>query len=707
MAGKNWNTRSRDLVIACGVVLLVVGILSQPLFQGLNRLDVDVLRGLQAHVWPSAAMPDSPVVVVAIDEQTHASAPFSGLPKVMWTPQIAAVQDAVLGGGAAVFGWDVILPTSASAYVADRQYDRPLLRSLAVSARSGRVVLGDAQIGSEKIAPHRALSLAVRGAANIRPLSIVVDDQGIAREVPLMVAHALPDGGTGPVPSMSLELASRAMGAAPAVRPDGTVAVGDRVLSGSQDNPLLVNFRGGTNTIPTYSFADLHACARSGNADYFRHNFNGKVVLFGLVLDIEDRKLTSNRFAGEPDVTGNVRPCIGQASATAEPVARTTTPGVYLHAMAVRNIMEDSALVRPSAASRFLATVPLPLIGALLFALLGPVTALLCTAVAVMAWTGLAGWAFDQALVMPFLTSLVGCVASAVLMVAYRFLVADKDRRFLARAFSSYVSPNVVKEIVANPDGLKLGGERRECTFVFTDLADYTSLVEKSDPERLLPVLNAYMDGMISIAFKHQGTVDKMIGDALVIMFSAPVRQDDHADRAVACALEMLDFARDFAARQRSAGMPFGDTRIGVNTGHAMVGNFGGNTLFDYTAQGDAVNVAARLESVNKALGTNICVSGDTVARCLSFFGRPVGVLYLKGKDQGTEAFEPVRVESHDRDWYKSYLRAYDAMKSGDTSAADRFSRLRESYPDDPVVVMHADRLNRGEEKADVRLSDK
>jgi len=147
---------------------------------------------------------------------------------------------------------------------------------------------------------------------------------------------------------------------------------------------------------------------------------------------------------------------------------------------------------------------------------------------------------------------------------------------------------------------------------------------------------------MITIAFRHGGTLDRIVGDAVAIMFSAPVDQPDHRVRALTCALDMHAFAARYANDFQAKGIAFGQTRIGVHTGEVIVGNFGGKTMFDYRALGDAVNTASRLESVNKYLGTLICVSEATLSGCPEAVVRPVGSLVLKGKTQPLAVYEPI-----------------------------------------------------------------
>ena len=201
---------------------------------------------------------------------------------------------------------------------------------------------------------------------------------------------------------------------------------------------------------------------------------------------------------------------------------------------------------------------------------------------------------------------------------------------------------------------------------------------------------------MIAIAFAHEGTLDRIVGDAVAIMFSAPVHQPDHQKRAYDCALAMQRYATQYALDLQARGIPFGHTRIGVHCGEVIVGNFGGSTIFDYRALGDAVNTASRLEGVNKHLGTRLCVSAVTLADCRGVSARPVGRLVLVGKTEPLPVFEPLTPQTPPG--YAplaAYDEAYHALASGDPGAAERFARLHAAHPDDPLVRLHHTRLQR------------
>jgi adenylate cyclase len=164
-------------------------------------------------------------------------------------------------------------------------------------------------------------------------------------------------------------------------------------------------------------------------------------------------------------------------------------------------------------------------------------------------------------------------------------------------SLSRYFSPNLAQRLASRTDAVDLGGQRRQIATLFTDIESFTSLVETLEPNVLGPLLNEYLTGMTDLVFAQDGTVAKIVGDALHVLFGAPGEQPDHASRAVACALALDEFAQSFRNRCGQKGIALGVTRIGVHAGPAIVGNFGGGRFFDYTAYGDTINVAARLEA--------------------------------------------------------------------------------------------------------------
>ncbi len=190
-------------------------------------------------------------------------------------------------------------------------------------------------------------------------------------------------------------------------------------------------------------------------------------------------------------------------------------------------------------------------------------------------------------------------------------------------------------------------------------------------------------------------------------IFGAPLDHPDHATQAVACALAIDAFATKFQAEMNANDIPLGATRIGVNSGPAIIGNFGGAHFFDYTAHGDAVNIAARLECANKTFGTRICIGEDVVAMIPDFSGRPVGTLLLKGKSWALRCFEPQTDAQTAAPATAGYKEAFALLEAGDPKARQAFAALVGTYDEDPLTMFHLSRLLAGETGAEIELTEK
>jgi adenylate cyclase len=270
---------------------------------------------------------------------------------------------------------------------------------------------------------------------------------------------------------------------------------------------------------------------------------------------------------------------------------------------------------------------------------------------------------------------------------------ARRQREFIQNAFSRYVSPKVVDQLVSDPTRLSLEGEAREMTFIFTDLEGFTTLSEKVESRALAQMLNAYLDGVCAAILSLDGTVDKFIGDAVFAIFNAPADQHDHAERAVHCALAIDRFSETFRAEQHSKGIPLGVTRIGIHSGRAVVGNFGSHSRMQYTALGDTVNTASRLEGVNKVFGTRMCVSEATRVHVSDVVFRPIAVIVPKGKTEPLGIYEPLDEESANSAFVMRYLEAYALAEQRDPAALDLFEALHAQAPKDKCIALHVERL--------------
>jgi len=272
-------------------------------------------------------------------------------------------------------------------------------------------------------------------------------------------------------------------------------------------------------------------------------------------------------------------------------------------------------------------------------------------------------------------------------------------------SLSRFFSPQLVSKLASRGDAAEITIHRRNVAAMFTDITGFTSLVETTSPEILGVLVNEYMHGMTELVFAHEGTVAKIIGDAVHVLFNAPGDQPDFAERAIACTHALDAWAEGFRIKWNAKGVPFGSTRIGLHAGPALVGNFGGARFFDYAAYGDTINTAARLEAANKELGTRICVSEAVVGGIANFEGRPIGDLLLRGRREPLKAFEPLTSVHFQLPRTSRYLDAFAKLNADNPAAMPAFAGLFGEQPDDHLAEFHLRRLLNGEKGTTIRLA--
>ncbi len=676
---------------AAALIALVIGLAAaSPALDRLRGISLDILTALRWQAFGVAhAPPSSHAVVVAIDEETYRTPPFAGTPNVTWTREIGRVLTAVVEGGAKVVGFDIVFPTSIEQSeirfgeetlgARVRGFDRDYLRALALAARAGKVVLGQIQ-HTQPILPSPGQRIAVGHQRNIRALNVHSDPDEVIRRVPL---RFMVDG--APVPSMSVELAARALGAAPAFSADGAMTLGGYRVPSAVPNTLTVNFEGGADDIPTYSLADLRACLEKGDAEYFRRQFAGKVVIIGTVLDVEDRKITSKRFATAPEGARAAR-CALPPSPAAGPV-RDSISGVYIHATAINNMLRHEAVAEAGFAGRALSAVALGALAALAALWLTPGAAALATLAAMIVWVGSATVVFRGGFALPVVEPLIAALFCLGAAIGYRFLVADREKRLLRSSFALYLAPAVIEKMLASSRPPQLGGETRSVTVFFSDLAGFSSITEKMAPAEVVALMNEYLSAMTDVVEAHGGFVDKYIGDAIVAVFGAPVDDPAHAANAVRAA---LGCRRRLEELNRGTPGLAGRTlaqRIGLNSGEALVGNIGSRRRFNYTVMGDTVNLASRLEGANKFYGTTIMVAEATMtAAGAGFAWRELDAIRVKGRAAPVRIYEPLaetgRESAEQAAQASAYAEGLARWRARDFAAArDAFARFAAADP--------------------------
>lgn len=317
-------------------------------------------------------------------------------------------------------------------------------------------------------------------------------------------------------------------------------------------------------------------------------------------------------------------------------------PGPELHLTMLANLFDKNFLKPWNAESAMMPWILL-VGGTLLataWAMMGPLASIAGFAVVLAALAGLDLWLFmhKQILLHSFLIYISALAGFAAIQL-FKYFTEEKKKKELKSTFSKYVSPAVVDELLKDAANLKLGGRRERMTAFFSDVRGFTTISEKLPPEELSRVLNLYLTPMTDIVFKNQGTLDKYMGDAIMAFFGAPVKDSQHAAHACRCALQSLVKLKELQKEFSDKGLPHIDIGIGINTGEMSVGNMGSNIVQNYTVMGDSVNLASRLEGINKEYGTRIVISEFTYNDIQGkFTAREIDRVRVKGK------LEPVRI---------------------------------------------------------------
>ena len=377
--------------------------------------------------------------------------------------------------------------------------------------------------------------------------------------------------------------------------------------------------------------------------------------------------------------------------------------GPEIHANALQNLLSRHYLVPLPAFAHWLLLIAVALTVALMTfarsvkwgALTGVVVA---AGIAVVAWILFGRSNLVVPIVAPTLASLFSFLGST----SYVSIVEGRDKRMLKNAFGKYLSPEVVEQLVADPSRLKLGGDRKRISVLFSDLAGFTSMSEKLDPQRLVIVLNQYLDEMANLVMEQEGWVNKFIGDAVMALYNAPNDLPDHALRACRTALLMQTKLAELNVRWSAEDPAWSPlyVRIGVNTGDPVVGNIGGEEKFEYTALGDSVNLAARLEPACKTYGVRIMIAQETREEAAdAIHVRELDMLAVYGKKEPVRVYELLALRGESigemTELLEHYNRGLAAFRDRDFELGLQYFRAAlEVDPHDGPSLMYSERCN-------------
>jgi adenylate cyclase len=387
-------------------------------------------------------------------------------------------------------------------------------------------------------------------------------------------------------------------------------------------------------------------------------------------------------------------------------------PGVEVQATAIDNLLNGQFVEPVDATQSSVITFVIALIAAIgvviprkasIKVIFAAIAAGALIAVAIIWFTGFnIHWLAMSSPLLALLFAIVGGFA-------FTYFAEDRDRRLVLKALTQYLSPDVAAEIERNPASLKLGGQRRDMTVMFTDIQGFTDLSESMESEKLSELLNFYLGEMSAIILAHNGTLDKYIGDAIMSFWNAPIVQADHAARACRAALAMQKREAEIQRDLASMGAPNLLTRIGINSGPMVFGNMGAPQKFNYSVLGDSVNLGSRLEGANKFYGSRILISESTAALLNGkFLIRQLDLLRVKGKLKPVSVFELLSEGKEDAslvDRAAKYDQAFKLYVQQKWDAAlDILTQAHQQYPGDgPVsaLIKRAEKLHHDPPAAD------
>ena len=504
------------------------------------------------------------------------------------------------------------------------------------------------------------------------------DRDGVLRWVPLVMRYQDRFFPSGDVQAVRAYLGATKLTLHTTAYGISALAIGDRMIETDEYGQALIRYYGPEKTFPTFSVADI-LDGRVGPGQ-----IKDKIVLIGATA----------KGIGDVRVT---------------PYG-TAFPGVEIRATIAQNLLRNDFIHRPG--WMMLLDLAVLLGVGLALSLLLPRLALPSGAALTLALfalgVGAALYFFHARLIWlnvvhPSVLMLLLFMSSTIV----KYFTTETERRQIKSAFQFYVPVKVVDEIMRDVGRLRLGGEKRELTVLFSDIRGFTTVSETLSPEELVKFLNVYLTEMTEQVFRNDGLLDKYVGDAIMAVYGAPIHRPDHALLACRTALDMMRALRDLQAHWRRAGKPALDIGIGISTGPMVVGNMGAQNRFDYTVVGDAVNLGSRIEDLNKVYGTHILLSEFTFRQVQDEFRnvREVDVTRVRGRQEPVRIFELIpESEYRDLAWLDDFARAYRLFRADKPDQAlPLFERLYK-HMRDPVSQHYAYRCQTPRRRQEDRL---
>ncbi|MEO8680562.1 MAG: adenylate/guanylate cyclase domain-containing protein [Vicinamibacterales bacterium] len=603
-------------------------------------------RRVVATARPTETQPDISLVEIN-DDSLRRMEPLVG--RWPW-PRLVHAQliDYLAAGGAKVIVYDVLFTerdhrkfTVGDTEWSGEESDRALVDS---TKRAGNVIHAAEASSAELIDPTRALAPALEGIASFNqpfPADSCLERRPVV---------------TPPFPELAA--AARAVGHTlfiydadgPLRRTWPLIRVGDRVI------PSLA--MAASMVVGGLQAADVHACpaliawrgptiflnptAKSDSAieeTFSSHSFYDLFYSQQQLLEQQKPQTDPSVFRDRIVIVGVTAQGLKDVFTT--PFPEGSIPGPEVHANIIDAWQSQRAIAPGPGWHGVVQTLVLALFVSVVGMFANAWTTGAAAAVALGALAWLSVWMFTMGSWVPVTVPALAIVFAFVGDLTWKYVIEGREKRQVKKLFSRYVAKDVYEQLLADPSRAALGGARRNMTVLFSDVRGFTTLSEKGQPEDVVRQLNEYFSRMVQVLFEHHGTLDKFVGDMVMALFGAPLDDDEHAEHAVQTALAMAAALDALNREWQGRGMTPLDIGIGINTGDMVAGNIGSDTIMSYTVIGDAVNLGARLESLNKEYGTRIIISEATRSRLKGRYDtRPLGEVVVKGKSQAVAIFE-------------------------------------------------------------------
>lgn len=528
----------------------------------------------------------------------------------------------------------------------------------------------DIPFTEENFSVENNIKVLSRAANGFGYFNIFPDFDGTIRWAPLIMKYK-----DGYFPPLSLQLVRQYLNNPPlkivaAEYGVDKIMLGNKIIPTDESGRLLINYRGGEKTFPHYS-----------------------------VYDVIEKKIAASKLKDKIVLIGAT--AIGIYDIRATPF-ENVYPGVEIHANIIDNILAGDFLYRPG--WTFFIDVAIILIAGIILGLVLPKMSPYASALTVL--TFLAAFFYgnyymfvNSGIWLNIVYPSISILATYMAITIFHYMAEEKEKRKVKKAFQYYLTSSVVNEVLKNPEKLKLGGEKKELSVLFSDIRGFTSISEKMTPEELVHLLNEYLTTMTDIVFSNDGLLDKYIGDAVMAVFGAPIDQPDHASRACKTALEMIRNLEILNEEWQKRGIPKIKIGVGISSGPMVVGNMGSERRFDYTVMGDTVNLGSRLESITKFYGVSIILSEESYLQVKdNFVCRELDIVKVSGKERPSKIYELLIEQDQDANHsvfakkFDEALELYRGMKWQE--AIEAFSGILESNPEDPVSEVYIKRCH-------------